>query len=110
MDLLSALSVIHPRLLEEALPRLVEWFGQLQRCPVPSTQLASCVCLALVDITRRCICWEECQKLLAEGLLQELVAISVMSRDTIDPVLENVATILSLYTQTASDRYIVGSV
>ena len=105
VDLLSALSVVHPGLLEQAVPRLVEWFNQLLRSPSPSgTQLTTCISLALVDITKACLCWSEYQKLLSEGLLRQLVAVCVMSRDVIEPVLDNIATILSLYTQQADDR------
>ena len=105
VDLLSALSVVHPSLLEQAVPRLVEWFDQLQRSPSPSsTQLTTCISLALVDITKACLCWSEYQKLLKDGLLWQLVAVCVMSRDVVELVLDNIATILSLYTQQADDR------
>ena len=105
MDLLSALSVVHPSLLERAVPRLVEWFDQLLRSPSPSsTQLTTCISLALVNVTKACLCWSEYQRLLKEGLLRQLVAVCVMSRDVIEPVLDNVATILSLYTQPADDE------
>ena len=95
--------VVHPSLLELGVPSLVEQFGRLLQVP-PNIQLASSISSALVHITRTCIGWELCQALLSGGLLQRLVAVCVMSHDVISSMLENIATILSLFTQVADER------
>ena len=104
MDVLAAVCVVHPSLLELAVPSLVEQFGQLLGAPSPNIKLASSISSALVHITRTCIGWELCQTLLSGGLLQRLVAVCVMSCDVISPMLENIALILSFFTQSADER------
>lgn len=101
---LAAVCVVHPSLLELVVPSLVEQFGHLLQVPSPNIQLASSISSALVDITRTCISWELCQTLLSGGLLQRLVAACVRSCDVISPMLENISTILSLFTQVADER------
>ena len=104
VDVLTAVCVVHPSLLELGGPFLVEQFGHLFKAPTPDIQLASSISSALVHITRTCIAWEMYQNLLSGGLLQQLVAVCVMSCDVISPVLENIAIILSLFTQAADER------
>ena len=87
--------------MELTLPALVEQFGRLLRLDV---HLASSITSALVRIANSCLSWEECQMLLADSLLQKMVAACVMSRDVIAPVLEHVVTILSLFTQVVNER------
>jgi hypothetical protein len=110
VEVLAAVCVVHPSLLELGVPSLVEHFGRLlgapSPLPPPGVQLASSISLALVHIARECVGWEVCQALLSGGLLQRLVAVCVMSRDVISPMLENVAIVLSLFTQTANERYV----
>ena len=104
--MLSAVCEIDPCLLELGLPSLVEHFGHLLGAPSPpaSIQLASSISSALVHITRACMGWELCQTLLSGGLLRRMVAICVISRDIISPMLENVAIVLSLFVQTTNER------
>ena len=105
VDMLAAVCVVQPILLELGVPSLIEQFGHLLKAPTPPhIHLASSVSSALVHVTRTCIGWEICQTLLSGGLLQRLVAVCVMSRDVISPMLENIAIILSLFTQTADER------
>ena len=108
VDMLAALCVIDPCLLELGLPSLVEHFGRLLGAPSPPAsiqlQLASSISSALVHITRACMGWELCQTLLSGGLLRRIVAVCVMSCDIISPMLENVDIILSLFVQTANER------
>ena len=104
MDVLAAVCVVHPSLLELGVPSLVEQFGHLLKAPSPNIQLASSISSALVHITRMCMGWEVCQTLLSGGLLQRLVAVCVMSCDVISPMLENITIVLSFFTQTADER------
>lgn len=103
--MLAAVCVVHPSLLELGVPSLIEQLGHLLVAPSPpSVQLASSYGSALVHITRMCIAWELCQALLSGGLLQRLLAVCVTSCDVISPMLENIAIVLSLFTQTANER------
>ena len=103
VDVLAAVCVVDPSILELCVPSLVQQFGH-QLKTSSNIQLASGLSSALVDITRTCIGWELYQSLLSGGLLQQLVAVCVTSCDIINPVLENIANILSLLTQAADER------
>ena len=101
VKLLSSLCVVHSTLLELSVPALVERFCRVLRS---DTQLASAIASALVTVTQTCVSWENYQRLLSNGLLQQLVAECVMSCDIIASVLESIVAILSLFTQSSDDR------
>ena len=103
VDVLARVGVVHPSLLAHVVPPLVEEFGRLLQPPC-NLQLASAISLALVCTTQTCVDWELYQTLLSEGLIQKLVAKCVMSCDVISPVLNDIATVMSLYTQVADER------
>ena len=92
-------------MVELCLPPLVDVLAGFLSAPSPDLTLVSSISSALLKITRNCISWVEFRELLSNRLLQQLVAICVMSCDVISPLLENIVAIVSLFTQAVDERF-----
>ena len=92
-------------MVELCLPPLVDALAELVSTPPHDLALALSISSALLNITKNCISWVEFQELLSDRLLRQLVAVCVMSCDVIGPLLENIVTIVSLFTQAVEERY-----
>lgn len=105
VDLLSSLCVAHVSVMELVVPPLVELFTQLIRCPSPDVQFTLSISSVLLSITQSCISWVEFRRLFSDGLLRQLVVVCVTCDDVISPLLDNVVTIVSLFTQAADEGW-----
>ena len=101
---MSSLCIADASMVELCLPPFVDVLAELMSTPSHDLVLALSISSALLNITRSCISWVEFQEILSDRLLRQLVAVCVMSCDVIGPLLENVVTVVSLFTQAVEER------